>query len=71
VRAMEEFEKVLDKQENERREYFNKIEKNANNFKLKIAEDVLKDMNNKNIDEESKMKNYLAEKEKRFIIFLF
>ena len=49
---MEEFEKVLDKQENERREYFNKIEKNANNFKLKIAEDVLKDMNNKNIDEE-------------------
>ena len=71
MRAMEEFEKVLDKQENERREYFNKIEKNANNFKLKIAEDVLKDMNNKNIDEESKMKNYLAEKEKRFIIFLF
>ena len=68
---MEEFEKVLDKQENERREYFNKIEKNANNFKLKIAEDVLKDMNNKNIDEESKMKNYLAEKKKRFIIFLF
>lgn len=65
VRCTEEYAKILEKQENERKEYFKKIERNSNNFTAKMVDSVIKDMQQKNKDEEEKMKNYLAEKEKR------
>ena len=64
---MEEYAKVLEKQENERKEYFSKIERNSNSFMTKMVETVLKDMDNKNNEEEQKMKCYLVDKEKRYI----
>ena len=73
IRATEEYAKVLDRQEQERTEYFKKIERNANNFINKMAENVIYEMENKNKEEEEKMKTYLQEKEARwfFLIFLF
>lgn len=65
VRAAEELTKVLDKQEQERVEYFKRIERNGNNFMSKMVGTVLKDMENKNKEEEERMKTYLQEKELR------
>jgi hypothetical protein len=65
VRAAEEYGKILEKQENERIEYFKKIERSSNNFMSKMVDTVLKDMNEKNNEEEEKMRQYLAEKEIR------
>lgn len=70
IKAMEEYAKILEKQENERKEYFNRIERNSNSFMSKMVETVLKDMDGKNKEEEEKMKKYMEEKERRFIIYL-
>jgi hypothetical protein len=65
VRCTEEYARILEKQENERKEYFKRIERNANNFTSKMVDTVLKDMNDRNLEEEEKMKKFLIEKEKR------
>ena len=66
VRCTHEYAKILEKQENERKEYFNKIERNSNSFNgSKVVEAVLKDMDFKNKDEEERMKNYLSDKDRR------
>ena len=65
IRASGEYAKVIDRQDQERNEYFKKIERNANNFINKMAENVMCEMENKNKDEEQKMKAYLQEKEAR------
>ena len=65
IRATGEYAKVLDRQEQERIDYFKKIERNANNFINKMAENVICEMENKNKEEEQKMKAYLQEKELR------
>ena len=62
---MKEFAQVLDKQEQDRIEYFKSIERNANNFISKMGDTVLKEMNDKNKTDEERMNKYLAEKEKR------
>jgi hypothetical protein len=68
VRCTEEYARILEKQENERKEYFKRIERNANNFTAKMVDTVLKDMSDRNKEEEEKMKKYLVEKEKRYHI---
>lgn len=65
IRSKEEFVRVLDRQDQERNEYFKKIERNANNFINKNATSVLNDLEINKKDDDDKMKNYLAEKEKR------
>ena len=65
IRSTEEFVRVLDRQDQERNEYFKKIERNANNFVNKNATTVLNDLEINKKDDDDKMKNYLAEKEKR------
>jgi hypothetical protein len=65
IKSTEEYAKVLDRQEQERNEYFKKIERNANNFINKMAENVINEMEYKNKEEEQKMKTYLEEKEAR------
>lgn len=65
VRATQEYAKILEKQENERKEYFNKIERNSNSFMSKMAETVLKEMQLKSKEEEERIQRYLSEKESR------
>jgi hypothetical protein len=65
IQIMDEYAKVLDKQEQDRAEYFKRIERNANNFMSMMGGTVLKEQNEKNKAEEARMNQYLAEKEKR------
>ena len=65
VRCTKEYAKILEKQENERKEYFNRIERNSNNFMSKMVETVIKEMDGKNKDEEERMRKYLSDKERR------
>ena len=65
VRCTKEYAKILEKQENERNEYFNRIERNSNNFMSKMVETVIKEMDGKNKDEEERMRKYLSDKERR------
>lgn len=65
VKATEEYGKIMDRQEQERVEYFKRIERNSNNFINKMSETVLSEVAKKNNEEEDRMRNYLEEKEKR------
>ena len=65
IRYTGEYGKVLDKQEQQRIDYFKRIERNGNNFINKMAESVMQEMENKNKDEEQRMKKYLMEREIR------
>jgi len=65
VKAIGEYNKVLERQEQERAEYFMKIERNGNKYINKMAQSVLVDLDNKTKEEDEKMRHYLEEKEKR------
>jgi len=65
IRCTDEYTKILDKQENDRKEYFKNIERCANSFMSQAVGTVLKEMDDKNKDEEERMKNYLNDKERR------
>jgi hypothetical protein len=65
IQIMDEYAQVLDKQEQDRAEYFKRIERNANNFMSLMAGSVLKEQNERNKSAEDRMNQYLAEKEKR------
>lgn len=65
IKATEDYGKMLDKQDQERREYFKKIERNSNNFINKNAGTVLVDLDKKSKEEDERMKIYLEEKERR------
>lgn len=69
VKATQEYTRILDRQEQERVEYFKKIERNSNNYINKLANSVLNNLDKKNKEEEDKMKAYLDEKEKKYYIF--
>lgn len=75
IKATEEYGKIMDRQEQERVEYFKRIERNANNFVNKMSETVLSEVARKNKEEEERMRNYLDEKERRSVeikfIFIF
>lgn len=68
IRSIEEYTKVLEKQENERKQYFKNIENKASNFLAKMSQTVLKDIDNKNKEENEIMKKYLIEKENKLLI---
>ncbi len=65
VRASEEYGKILLKQENERTEYFKKIERNSHGFMTKSVEESLKELAYKNKEEEEKIRKYITDKEIR------
>jgi hypothetical protein len=65
IRVTEEYAKVLDRQEHERKEYFKRIERNGNNYINKMAENVLANIQAKNKEEEERMRDFLNEKEIR------
>ena len=58
IKIMEDDAKVKEKQENERIEYFKKIERNANSFMDKMIQTVLKEQEDKNKEEEEKIRQY-------------
>lgn len=58
IKIMEDDAKVKEKQENERIEYFKKIERNANSFMDKVIQTVLKEQEDKNKEEEEKIRQY-------------
>lgn len=72
VKATQEYTRILDRQEQERVEYFKKIERNSSNYVNRMADTVLGNLDKKNKEEEDKMRAYLEEKEKRYLFyFLF
>lgn len=66
VKATKEYTKILDRQEQERVEYFKRIERNSNNYINRMAETVLGSLDKKTKEEEDKMRAYLEEKEKKY-----
>jgi len=69
IKVTEDYAKVLDRQEQERNEYFKRIERNANNYINKMADTVLSGIQAKNNEEEERMRLFLIDKERRFGIF--
>lgn len=65
IKSMEEFKRVLDRQEEERAEYFRKIERRSNDFISGVAGKVIKANNDKIKQEEELVAKYNAEKEQR------
>lgn len=65
IKAVEDLGKLLDRQEMERKEYFKKIERNANNFVNRMAATVMNEIKIKSKEEDEKMNAYLLEREKR------
>jgi len=63
VKACEEYARVLDKQEKERENYFKNKEKRSNEFSKKMADTVIKDMEEKLTREEQNMRKYQLDKE--------
>ena len=66
IKATEEYSKIMDRQEQERGEYFNKIERNSNNFINKMADNVLNNLDKKNKEEDDRLRSYMDEKERRY-----
>lgn len=58
IKITEDEPKVKEKQENERIEYFKKIERNANSFMDQKIQTVLKEQEDKNREEEEKIRQY-------------
>lgn len=67
IRSIEEYTRVLEKQENERKLYFKNIENKSSNFLAKMSQTVLKDIENKNQAENERIKKYEQEKEERLL----
>lgn len=65
IKSTEDYAKVLDRQEQERNEYFKRIERNANNYINKMADTVISSIEAKNKEEEERMRLFLIEKERR------
>lgn len=66
IKATEEYSKIMDRQEQERGEYFNKIERNSNNYINKMADNVLNNLDKKNKEEDDRLRSYMDEKERRY-----
>ena len=67
IKIMEDHDQDEIRRENERKEYFNKIERNANAFSEKAVENVLKKQKEKELENERKLKQYEIDKENKLI----
>lgn len=64
IKCMEEYAQTEIKKENERKLYFKRIERNANNFMTGVAKEALDKQERENKEEEAKMIFYQKEKDK-------
>jgi 6-pyruvoyl-tetrahydropterin synthase len=65
IRAQEEYARILDKQEHDRLNEVKQREVRAQEFMNRMADTVIKNMDNRARDEEEKIRRYEAEKELR------
>ncbi len=65
IRAQEEYARILDKQEHDRLNEVKAREQRAQDFMNRMADTVIKNMDNRARDEEEKIRRYEAEKELR------
>jgi hypothetical protein len=65
IRFMEEYTRILEKQEQDRIEYFKKCDNRQKEAMSRMAETVVKQKDLKAKEDEEKMRNYQMEKEKR------
>ncbi len=63
IRAMDEYARILDKQERDRAEYFKRCENKQNDFMSKMAENVVKINDNRLAKEDEKIVKYQNERE--------
>ena len=66
IKICEEYAKVLDKQEKDRENYFKTKEKKADDFSKKIAETVIKSLEERQKTEEENIKRYQFDKELKY-----
>jgi len=64
IKATEEYARILDKQEKDRENFFKNKEKKAMEFMSKMAQTVIKDMDDKMKREEEAIRRYQIEKRK-------
>lgn len=65
IRFMEEYTRILNKQEQDRVEYFKKCESKQMEFMSRMAETVVKEQDDKYREEEEKRQRHQMEKDKR------
>ena len=68
IKSQEEAAKIEEKKELERKLYFKRIERNANNFMTGVAKEALEKMKREEKEEEEKMRLYNEEKNRREIL---
>ena len=68
IKSQEEAAKIEEKKELERKLYFKRIERNANNFMTGVAKEALEKMQREEKEEEEKMRLYNEEKNRREIL---
>ena len=67
LKSMEEYNRILEKQENDRVQYFKNIELKSTDFMAKMTDTVLKELKNKNNVAEERMNDFLRKKEERSV----
>jgi hypothetical protein len=65
IKFMDEYTRILDKQEQDRIEYFKKCENRQMEAMSRMAETVIKQQDLKAKEDEEKMRNYQMEKERK------
>jgi len=65
IKAQQEYARMLEKQEQDRINEFKARERRAQEFMNKMADTVIKDMDDRQREEEEKIKRYEMEKEMR------
>jgi hypothetical protein len=67
IRLMDDYARILDKQELDRANYFKNIADSQKNYMSKIGDSVLKKQEDQRAEEERRMNQYQMEKNKRYI----
>jgi len=65
IKFMDDYTKILDKQEKDRADYFKKCESRQMDFMNRMVETVVKERNIKEKEDEEKMLKYQSEKDKK------
>ena len=65
IRCVEESKKILEKQENDRKQYYKNIELKSNDLMSKMTESILKDLKEKNKKAEERMNEFLVKQDQK------
>ncbi len=68
IKFMDEYTRILDKQEHDRADYFKKCESRQLECMNRMAETVVKQQDNKFREEEEKLRTYQMEKDRRYTL---